>query len=103
MPKPPNSKKPALTERERLQKLREAGFVRRLKPADIYEEWNRLCATLAEDALLDETLPVSQAEIDRIRKRIAQLVESHRRAESLPQKEKKSSRKRRPPFSTFST
>jgi DNA-directed RNA polymerase specialized sigma24 family protein len=43
-----------------------------------YERWNNLCAALAEDALVEETPPASPDDVDRIRKRIAHLIESHR-------------------------
>jgi hypothetical protein len=41
------------------------------------ERWNNLCAALAEDALLDETSPGSPDDVDRIRKRIAQISQQH--------------------------
>ena len=42
-----------------------------------YERWNNLCAALAEDVLIEETPPGSPDDVDRFRKRMAQLIESH--------------------------
>lgn len=62
------------------QKVLDFGIARGPQP-DIseYERWNNLCAALAEDVLLEEAPPVSPDEVDRFRKRMAQLIESHRR------------------------
>ncbi len=43
----------------------------------VYERWNNLCAALAEDALLDEMPPGTPDDVDRIRKRIAQMRQQH--------------------------
>jgi hypothetical protein len=45
-----------------------------------YERWNNLCAALAEDALLDETPPGTPDDVDRIRKRIAQITQQYAHA-----------------------
>jgi hypothetical protein len=44
------------------------------------EQWNNVCAALAEDALHDETPSASPEDVARIRKRIAQLIASERRS-----------------------
>jgi len=51
-----------------------------------FERWNRLCDVLAEDVLNDETPPGGEDDVNRIRKRIGQIIESHRheRAQSRP-------------------
>ena len=41
------------------------------------QRWNNICAALAEDVLLDETPPGSSEDVDRIRKRIAQITRQH--------------------------
>lgn len=49
--------------------------------APALNDWNNMCAALAEDALLDETPPGGPEDVDRFRKRMAQLIESHRRGD----------------------
>jgi len=99
MTNPPNSKKPPRTDRDplkRLNEIREASpklpspnkvFIFDFglrpeppRPSDLsgYQRWNNLCAALAEDTLLDKTPLGRPDDVDRIRKRIAQLIECHR-------------------------
>ena len=46
-------------------------------PERDYIRWDSVCAALAEDVLLDETPPGSPDDVDRLRKRIAQITQQH--------------------------
>jgi serine/threonine protein kinase len=62
----------------RTTKVLDFGIANRPECSDDTVCWNNLCAALAEETLLGETPTGSPDDVDRIRKRIARLIESRR-------------------------